>query len=297
MPQNDIYNEVEYPGPYQQAWGKFKQNHVSWVCFCIVMFFIFVAVIGPFISPYSPYHQDTGYVLLPPSWQSAGNVHFLLGTDDLGRDVFSRLIHGTSLTFGISLLVAFGALVIGVSLGALAGMSKGIRSSIFNHLLDAILSIPSLLLAVVIVAILGPGLNNTIWAVLLVLIPQFVHRTQIVIRDELKKEYITAARLDGASEFHILKNSIFPNIIESIILQYSLAVSAAMLDIAALGFLGLGAQHGSPEWGAMLSDSIDLIYRASWLAILPGITMFLCLLSVNTVGHGLRNALKHRSES
>lgn len=296
MPHSDIYNEVDYPGPYKQAWNRFKQNHVSWVCFCIVVFFIFVALLAPIISPYSASYQDTQSILLPPSWQNAGDVHYLLGTDDLGRDVLSRLIHGASLTFGISLLVAFAALLIGVSLGALAGMSKGIRSSVFNHLLDAILSIPSLLLAVVIVAILGPGLDNTIWAVLLVLIPQFVHRTQIVIREELKKEYITAVRLDGATEFQILKNSIFPNVIESIILQYSLAVSTAMLDIAALGFLGLGAQHGSPEWGAMLADSIDLIYRASWLAILPGITMFLCLLSVNSVGHGLRNALRHRSE-
>ncbi|WP_143870166.1 ABC transporter permease subunit [Catenovulum sediminis] len=296
MANNDIYNEIQYPGPYQLAWAKFRADHVSWVCFCIVIFFIIVAIFAPLVAPYSPTEQNTDYVLLPPSWQNAGDVHFLLGTDDLGRDVLSRLIYGTQITFGLSLLVALAAMVVGLALGALAGMSKGIRASVFNHLLDTILSIPSLLLAIVIVAALGPGLFNTIWAVFLVLIPQFVHRTRIAVQNEFKKEYVTAARLDGANDFQILISSVFPNIIETIILQYSLAVSAAMLDVAALGFLGLGAQQGSPEWGAMLAGSIDLIYRASWLATLPGVTMFLCLLSVNTVGHGLRNALKQRSE-
>lgn len=296
MQNNQIYKEIQYPGPYQIAWSRFKADHISWVSFCLVAIFIFVAIFAPLIAPYSPYAQHNEHILHPPSWQTAGNVYFLLGTDDLGRDVFSRLLHGTQVTFGISLIVALIAMIVGCALGAMAGMSRGLRASFFNHLLDTILSIPSLLLAIIIVAILGPGLENTIWAVFSVLIPQFVHRTRIAIKAELEKEYVTAARLDGASDFHILTNTILPNIIETIILQYSLAVSAAMLDIAALGFLGLGAQHGSPEWGAMLADSIDLIYRASWLATLPGITMFICLLSVHTMGHGIRNTLKQRSE-
>lgn len=296
MANHDIYNEVAHPGPYMLAWGKFKSDHVSWISFCVVLFFIALAVLAPIITPYAPLTQHSQDVLLPPSWSNAGDVRYILGTDDLGRDVFSRLVYGCQITFGLSLLTALAAMLVGTALGALAGMSKGIRASIFNHLLDTILSIPSLLLAIVIVAVLGPGLPNTIWAIFLVLIPLFVHRTRQAIQAELKKEYVTAARLDGANNWQILFRSIFPNIVESIILQYTFAVSAAMLDIAALGFLGLGAQQGSPEWGAMLVASIDLIYRASWLTMLPGITMFLCLLSVNAVGHGLRNALKQRSE-
>ncbi|WP_017446180.1 ABC transporter permease subunit [Gayadomonas joobiniege] len=296
MANNNIYDQNEYPGPYQLTWSKFKSDHPAWVCFYLVMGFIFVALFAPLIAPYSAMAQHPEATLLPPSWQTAGDVSFLLGTDDLGRDLLSRLIYGAQITFGLSLLVALVAMIIGVALGALAGASKGLKSSVFNHFFDTILSIPSLLLAIIIVAVLGPGLSNTIWAVLLVLVPQFVHSTRIAIQAELKKEYVTAARLDGANEWQILKNSVFPNIVETLILQYTLAVSTAIIDIAALGFLGLGAQQGSPEWGAMLSESIDLIYRASWLITLPGVTMFLSLLSVNTVGHGLRHALKSRSE-
>lgn len=296
MPRNKIYDEHQFPSPFEQTWRDFRSNPIAWTAFCVAMFFVIVALFAPFLVPYSPYQQNPNDMLLPPSWSDNGDVQYLLGTDDLGRDFLSRLIYGTRLTFGSAMVVAFCAMVTGVALGSLAGLSKGIKSSFFNHLLDAILSIPSLLLAIIIVAILGPGLNNTIWAVFLALVPQFVHRSRLAIEKEQKKEYVTAARLDGANDWQILIYSIFPNIVDSLVLQYTLALSTAMLDIAALGFLGLGADPSSPEWGSLLSEGIDLLYRASWLVTLPGINMFLCLLSVNIIGNSLRRSLQHRVE-
>lgn len=294
MPQNSVYEEDNFPSPFSQAWRNYRRDHIAWVCLWIVIFFTLVAAFGPLISPYSPYTQHPESLLLPPSWNDLGDARFLLGTDDLGRDFLSRLIYGTRLTFGSALVVAFCAMITGATLGAMAGMSKGLKSSFINHLLDAILSIPSLLLAIIIVAILGPGLENAIWAVFLALIPQFIHRTRSAIIQEIQKEYVTAAKLDGANNWQVLTHAIFPNIIDTMLLYFTFAVSTAMLDIAALGFLGLGADPSSPEWGSILRKGIDVLYRASWLVTLPGLNMFICLIAVNIIGNSMRKALKFR---
>ncbi|AWB67095.1 peptide ABC transporter permease [Saccharobesus litoralis] len=293
---NNIYEEMTSPNPIAQIWRSYTKIHVAWISLWVVIAFSAIAILAPLIAPYSPFTQHPDSLLLPPSWNDAGSVYFLMGTDDLGRDVFSRLLYGTRLTFGSAVVVAFCAMLTGCAMGALAGMSRGVKSSIFNHLLDAILSIPSLLLAIIIVAVLGPGLNNTIWAVFLALVPQFVHRTRNAIAAEKKKEYVIATKLDGANDWQLLVHSILPNIINVIVLQFTFAVSVAMLDIAALGFLGLGADPSSPEWGALLREGIDLLYRASWLVTLPGIFMFSCLLCVNIVGSSLEKVLKFQSE-
>ena len=193
------------------------------------------------LTPYSPIENHIAFALVPPAWDDNGNISFLLGTDELGRDMLSRLMQGTSLTFGLSFVVVITALVIGVIIGSLSALTKGIKSSFLNHFLDVILSIPSLLLAIIIVAILGPGLENTLWAIVMVLIPQFIHITKIAVKEEFAKDYVLASRLDGAGSIRILYYSVFPNIVDKIVSQATLAQSAAILDIAALGFLGLGA--------------------------------------------------------
>ncbi len=186
-------------------------------------------------------------------------------------------------------------MIVGSTLGALAGMSSGLKSSLVNHVLDAILSIPSLLLAIIIIAILGPGFANAIWAVFLALIPQFIHTTRTAIRQEKQKEYVTAAKLDGANNWQLLTHAIFPNLVDTMLLYFTFAVSTAMLDIAALGFLGLGAEHSSPEWGNLFRSAVEDLYKGSWLIILPGINMFICLTSINIMGNSIRQALKFRS--
>ncbi|MEE2001601.1 ABC transporter permease subunit [Alkalimonas sp. MEB108] len=284
-------------GPLSQLWDSFRQQHAAVVGLMLFGFFTLIALFGPLLTPYDPYLQNPDALLLPPSWDDLGDVRYLLGTDDLGRDQLSRLIKGASYTFGIALVTALGALLFGLLLGVLAGMSKGFRASAFNHVLDLALTIPSLLLAIIIVAILGPGLVNTIWAIMLALLPQFVHGIRNTILQQLEQEYVIAYRLDGANNWQILRYVILPNTWEQLTVLFSMALSTAILDIAALGFLGLGAQAPAAEWGLMVADALDLIYLSPWSIALPGLLIFIAVLSVNLVSDGLRTAVRKRQEN
>ena len=297
MARDKIYSEEEFPSPLQQLWKNFKQTNVAMMGFYGYIFLIILAMFAPLLAPYSAVDSNLDFLLLPPSWDKQGNVSYLLGTDSLGRDMLSRLINGASFTFGLSFIVVVISLGVGVLFGSLSALSHGVRSSIFNHFLDVILSIPTLLLAIIIVAILGPGLNNTLWAIVMTLIPQFIHITHNAVKEEFTKDYVLASRLDGANSLRILQYSVFPNIVEKIISQATLAQSAAILDIAALGFLGLGAQSPLSEWGTMLFSDLDLFYIAPWTVYLPGLAILFAVLATNLVGEGLRHAVKMRMES
>jgi cationic peptide transport system permease protein len=297
MARNKIYLEEEFPSPIKQLWHNFKQTNVAMFGFSGYVFLVIVAVFSPLLAPHSAVESNLDILLLPPAWDIEGNVSYLLGTDSLGRDILSRLMQGASLTFGLSFVVVVISASVGVLLGSISALTHGIKSSIFNHFLDVILSIPTLLLAIIIVAILGPSLSNTLWAIVLSMIPQFIHITHNAIKEEFAKDYVLASRLDGADSLRILRYSVFPNIIEKIITQATLAQSAAILDIAALGFLGLGAQSPLPEWGAMLSSGLDFFYIAPWTVYLPGLAILFAVLTSNLVGEGLRHAIKQRKES
>lgn len=297
MARDKIYQEEEFPSPLAQLWQVFRQTPLILVGLGAFSFLIVLAIFSPLLAPHSSVESNVAMAMLPPAWDDNGNVSYLLGTDDLGRDMLSRLMHGTSLTFGLSFIVVIIALVIGVFIGALSALTKGIKSSFLSHFLDVVLSIPSLLLAIIIVAILGPGLSNTLWAVVMVLIPQFVHITRTAVQEEFAKDYVLASKLDGASSLRILHYSVLPNIIEKIISQATFAQSAAILDIAALGFLGLGAPIPLPEWGAMLASGFDLFYIAPWTVYLPGLAILFAVVATNLVGEGLRHAIKQRVQN
>ncbi|MCJ8268040.1 MAG: ABC transporter permease subunit [Psychrosphaera sp.] len=288
------YYDEQNLSPMRQLWVLFKQRHPARIGLYLFSFLLVLAILAPFISPYSPYTHDQTALLLPPAWSVNGKVEYMLGTDDLGRDILSRLMNGASLTFGLSIVSVLIAMAFGLVLGALAGLSKGVKSSMLNHVLDLALSIPSLLIAIIIVAVLGPGLANTVWAIILSSLPRFVHTVRNAVHDELQKEYAIAYRLDGATTFQVLMHAILPNIFQSIIVVATMSVSNAILDIAALGFLRLGAQAPSAEWGAMVAESLDQLYSAPWTIALPGILIFLAVLSTNLVGDGLASALKRR---
>lgn len=292
-----LYYEEYNKGPMRLLWQHFAKQHFAFLGLITVMILLALALITPLLSPHDPYLQNSQLLLLPPSWQGSGLVAYPLGTDDLGRDLMSRLMLGSSYTFGLAILAVLGSLLIGLILGCLSGMSKGVKSSIFNHLLDLALTIPSLLLAIVIVAVLGPGLLNTIWAIMLALLPQFVHGIRNAIMLQLKQDYVTAYRLDGANKIQLLFSVILPNIWEQLVLMGTMALSTAVLDIAALGFLGIGAQSPTPEWGSMIADSLDAIYLAPWTVALPGLLIFTTVLAINLVGDGLRAAMKKRREN
>ncbi|MDC9592055.1 putrescine export ABC transporter permease SapC [Xenorhabdus sp. IM139775] len=290
MPLDNFYREKKMPSPLRVIWRFFYADILAITGFYGVLILIALSLLGDYLAPY-PLDQHLMAQLMPPSWSYHGNVAFFLGTDDLGRDIFSRLLIGTSSTFGGALVATASATIAGLIIGSLAGMTHGLRSAMLNHVLDTLLSIPSLLLAIVVIAFVGASLHHAMIAISLALMPRIVRTVYTAVHDELDKEYITAARLDGASNYHILRYAVFPNITAVIVSELTRALSIAILDIAALGFLNLGAQLPSPEWGAMLGDSLELIYAAPWTVMLPGAAIMLSVLLVNLLGDGLHRAI------
>ncbi|KFI13669.1 peptide ABC transporter permease SapC [Vibrio coralliilyticus] len=290
MLTDNVYQEEQIPTQFERFWRSYRANGLAMFGLWCLGLIIIVTLASPWLAPHDPQAQ-TGELLVPPSWNPAGTVEYFLGTDDLGRDILSRLIVGSQLTFGAAVIITLIATVVGCLIGILAGMTKGLISSTLNHLLDTVMSIPSLLLAIIFVAFLGFGEFNILLAICLALIPRFVRSVYIAVHTEVEKDYIMAARLDGANDFYLLWNSILPNILVVIASEVTLALSIAILDITALGFLGLGAQAPSTEWGAILGDSVELIYLAPWTVTLPGLAIMFIVIVINLVGEGVRQAL------
>ncbi|ARC92552.1 antimicrobial peptide ABC transporter permease SapC [Vibrio coralliilyticus] len=290
MLTDNVYQEEQIPTQFERFWRSYRANGLAMFGLWCLGLIVLVTLASPWLAPHDPQAQ-TGELLVPPSWNPAGTVEYFLGTDDLGRDILSRLIVGSQLTFGAAVIITLIATVVGCLIGILAGMTKGLVSSTLNHLLDTVMSIPSLLLAIIFVAFLGFGEFNILLAICLALIPRFVRSVYIAVHTEVEKDYIMAARLDGANDFYLLWNSILPNILVVIASEVTLALSIAILDITALGFLGLGAQAPSTEWGAILGDSVELIYLAPWTVTLPGLAIMFIVIVINLVGEGVRQAL------
>jgi ABC-type antimicrobial peptide transport system, permease component len=295
MPNNrSIYYQYREPSPLRALWLHMNTNPFAVAAFYIFSFLLLIMVLSPLIAPYSPDAQFSDAISQPPAWHDDGQIRFLFGTDDLGRDLLSRVISGAVYSLGYPLIATAIAAIIGIAIGAWAGMSRGVQSSTLNHLLDVVLSIPSLLLALIIIAILGPALHTVMIAITLVLIPQFIHSVHNAFYEERSKEYVIASKLNGCSRWYILTRVIFPNITSVVVMQVTFALSTAILDIAALGFLGLGVQAPAPEWGTMLARSLDQVYLLPWTMVLPGVALFLTVLSINVLGDSLRAAIQER---
>ncbi|RUO79438.1 ABC transporter permease subunit [Pseudidiomarina taiwanensis] len=296
MPNNSIYYQQREPSPLRSIWLLMSSNPFVVVAFWALSIIFVLMLLSPLITPYDANQQFADAILQPPSWHNEGEIRFLFGTDDLGRDLLSRIIAGSVYSLGYPLVAVAFAALIGIAIGAWAGLSSGMRSSGLNHMLDVILSIPSLLLALVIIAILGPSLFNVMLAITLVLIPQFIHSVRNAIRDEIHKDYVTASKLNGCSTWYLLTRVIFPNITATVVMQLTFALSTAILDIAALGFLGLGVQAPAPEWGTMLARSLDQVYLYPWTMVLPGLALFITILAINVLGDNLRLSIQKRVE-
>lgn len=290
MLTNNIYQEEHIPSQFERFWRSYKANKLAMFGLWCLLIILVLTLTSYWITPHHP-HIPSGELLMPPSWDPSGTVQYFLGTDDFGRDILSRLVDGSRITFGAALFITFIATVIGCIIGTLAGMTKGLLSSTLNHLLDTVMSIPSLLLAIIFVAFLGAGEFNIMLAICLALIPRFIRSVYIAVHNEIEKDYIMAARLDGATDVYLLRSSILPNILPVIAAEVTMALSIAILDISALGFLGLGAQSPSTEWGTMLGDSVELIYLAPWTVTLPGMAIMFTIVMINLVGEGVRQAL------
>ena len=274
-----------------EFWHYFSQNRGAIVGLTVFVLLILMAIFAPFVAPHDPIEQFRDNLLQPPAWEEGGSWQFVLGTDDVGRDMLSRLIFGARFSLAIGLVVVTSSLVSGVILGLLAGYFRGIIDVVIMRIMDVILAFPSLLLALVLVAILGPGLVNAMIAIALVLQPHFARLTRAAVMGEKNREYVISARVAGASHLRLMLITILPNCLAPLIVQATLSFSNAILEAAALGFLGMGAQPPTPEWGTMLAEAREFILRAWWVVTLPGLAILITVLAINLMGDGLRDAL------
>ncbi|MFT6984999.1 MAG: cationic peptide transport system permease protein [Psychromonas sp.] len=285
---NNEFNEEKIQSPLQYTWSIFKKKKIAVAAMWASLILVLVALFADFIAPHAATDVQ---LLLPPYWFEGGSTAHILGTDDLGRDSLIRLIHGIQLTLGGALLISITVAILGTIIGAAAALTKGIKASILHHLLDALLIIPTLLTALILIVMFGPSYKNCLIAVSLSLLPQFIRGIYIAIENELHKQYIVALRLDGATNIRLLRFGIFPNIVEPIIALLNRIFTIAILEISTLGYLGFGTQFLDVELGALIANSIELIFSSPWLVLFPGITIFIIILIFNLFSEGLRHAV------
>ncbi|MDG6897382.1 peptide ABC transporter permease [Actinobacillus delphinicola] len=284
---NNSVDSFRHQKTLRQIWLAFYQDKVALYSFYIFTALIFIAIFAPYITPYNVNQQFVGQALLPPSWFESGKISHFLGTDNIGRDVLSRLLVGTSYTFGTALVVALATAILGGLFGTLAGLSHGVRSRILGHFFDSFISIPTLLTAIIIATLMKASLANSMLAITLALLPYFIHEISQVVRQELNTNYITMLRLDGATHWQQLKACFVPKVLIRYMREVSKVFVVAIVDIAALSFISLGAQAPTPEWGLMIKDSVSLIFVAPWLVILPGIALLFTVMIWLIFSNGL----------
>ena len=276
---------------WQEFWFYFSASKTAVAGLIFLILVILMALFADVISPHGPAEQFREFAKLPPAWMEDGQLQFFLGTDYAGRDMLSRIIHGSRLSLLAGCVVVVLSMSIGVLLGLIAGYRGGWVETLIMRVMDTIMAVPGLLLALVLVAILGPGLLNAMVAIAITYTPSFVRLTRASTLIELNRDYVTASKVAGAGPARLMFISILPNCMAPIIVQGTLSFSTAILDTAALGFLGMGAQAPIPEWGTLIAENRDLIMSAPWTVTFPGIAILLAVLAINLVGDGLRDAL------
>jgi dipeptide transport system permease protein len=274
-----------------EFWFYFRDNTGAVIGLWVFVFVCFLALFADLVAPYGPTTQFRDALLVPPVWQDGSDPRFLLGTDAVGRDMLSRLIHGARYSLFVGCIVVSGAMFVGVLVGLIAGFFGGLIDTLIVRVMDIILAFPSLLLALSLVAVLGPSLTNAMFAIAIVQQPHYVRLTRAAVMGEKNKDYVTAARVSGVGPLRLMGVTILPNCLAPLIVQAALSFSTAILDAAALGFLGMGAQPPAPEWGTMLAEAREFILRAWWVVTLPGLAILIVVLAINLMGDGLRDAL------
>ncbi|WP_296202093.1 ABC transporter permease [Psychrobacter sp. UBA3962] len=287
----DIELAAAPPSSMRLFVSTFCRNRGAVLGLLILVLMVIVALLAPSIAPHDPYELFTGKEQLPPSFLSGGDARFFLGTDDAGRDTLSRVMYGARYSLFIGLSATTLAMIAGVSLGLSAAFWPKVWGKAVMLVNDILMSYPSLLLAIIIAAILGPNMTNTIITIALVCTPPFIRLTRATAMVELQREYYVASKVMGASVLRLLFITILPNCMAPLIVQATMIFSSAILEAGAIGFLGFGVQPPDAEWGAMLGTARQYIQSNVWLAIWPGLAIFLAALSINLTGDGLRDAL------
>jgi dipeptide transport system permease protein len=274
-----------------EFWSYFSENRGAVMGLVFFVCIVLIAIFADFIAPHAPNHQYREAFLQPPFWQDGGSLRFPLGTDAVGRDLLSRLIYGSRFSLFIGCIVVSVSLFVGIFLGLCAGFFRGKVDTVIMRVMDVVLAFPSLLLALVLVALLGPSLINAMIAIAIVQQPHYVRLTRAAVMGEMTRDYVTAARVIGVKRLRLMFVTILPNCMAPLIVQAALSFSTAILDAAALGFLGMGAQPPTPEWGTMLAEAREFILRAWWVVTFPGLSILFTVLAINLMGDGLRDAL------
>jgi dipeptide transport system permease protein len=279
------------PGPLREFLRAFTANRGATIAFFVFLAVVLGALFAPWLAPHDPIQQFREHMLTPPLWQAGGLAQFPLGTDELGRCVLSRLLHGARVSLLIGASAVTLALLPGVVLGLLAAFGRAWLSSLVMRVMDVLLALPGLLLAIGVISILGPGLVNTVIAIAVGALPGYVRLARGAALTEQARDYVTASRVAGASTLRLMFITVLPNCLGPLIINATLGFSSAILETAALGFLGLGVQPPLPEWGSMLSAARDYIERAPWVVTMPGLSILITVLAINLMGDGLRDAL------
>lgn len=269
----------------------FIANRGAFIALLVFAAVVLAALLAPWLAPHDPVQQFREHMLTPPAWQAGGLAQFPLGTDELGRCLLSRLLFGARVSLMIGVLSVLLALLPGIVLGLVAAFHPRWVSPLVMRVMDVLLALPGLLLAIGVITILGPGLINTVIAIAVGALPGYVRLVRGSALAELGRDYVTASRLAGAGTLRLMFDTVLPNCLAPVIVSATLSFSSAILETAALGFLGLGVQAPQPEWGSMLSAARDYIERAPWVVTLPGLSILVTVLAVNLMGDGLRDAL------
>lgn len=280
--------------PLVDSLAQLWRNKTAVAGLFIICAFVACGLFAPLLSPHDPVATALYEQLKPPAWAEGGSRENLLGTDDLGRDILSRILYGARVSLLVAVVSVGLAFLVGTLIGSVAGYCKGRLDNLVMRGIDIVLSFPYILLAIVVVAYLGPSLQNAMLAIAVTYVPRFARIVRGSVLEESEKDYVTAARALGAGGARILFRAILPNCMGPLIVQTTLSFASAILDAAALSFLGLGAQPPTPEWGADIARSRALILRASWVMTFPGIAILLAVLGFNLLGDGLRDALDPR---
>lgn len=273
---------------WRDTWRHLRRHRLALAGAGILAGLLVVAVLAPVLAPHPPLQQDLYQRLQPPS------LTHPLGTDEFGRDILSRVLYGSRISLRIGLIAIGIALTAGTFLGLVAGYRGGWTDTVLMRLVDVLLAFPSILLAIAIVAVIGPGIDNVMVAVSIVMVPQFARLVRASVLSVREAAYVEAARALGAGGTRIVLGSVLPNCTAPLVVQSTLSLGTAILDAAGLSFLGLGAQPPTPEWGAMLSGGRELLLTAPWVMTFPGLAIFFVVLGLNLFGDGLRDALDPR---
>lgn len=277
-----------------EFWRRLRKNKLAVAGGLVTLALFFVAIFAPYIAPHDPTKGNLLARMKPPAWIEGGSWSYPLGTDQMGRDLLSRIIYGSRVSLALGVIVVTLSVTLGTALGVISGYYGGWVDAVIQRIVDILLAFPYLVLAVALMGVFGPGLINLVLALVY---KEWVVTCRLVRGEVLsakEKDYVEAARASGASSLHIMFKEILPNVVSPVIVMATLRVAWVILMEASLSFLGLGVQPPTPAWGSIIASGREYIFEAWWISTFPGIAILLTVLGINLLGQGIRDALDPR---